>query len=392
MKRSKTERPLASKRSLALAIGALALGISAIALFGSARSSQGAAPKAPSASASLTVGVVVPLPAAFARSIAASGTVAARDELLIGSDASGVRLLEVLVDVGSTVKKGQLLARADDAQLRAQLAQQEAQVKQAQAELLLAEANLERAERIKDSGVYSAEAVHTRRTTAQANRAKLELALAQRRELEVKIAQTRVVAPAGGIVARRTATVGAVVQPGAEMFRLIRDGQLEWLAELPGHSLARVRAGGKAHVFAGDGEPIEATVRMVAPTLDAASRNGLVYVTLPAGAGLKAGLHARGEILLDSVQALAVPEASIFTRDGYSFVYTVGTDEIARMTRIETGARQRGLVEVTGGLRGDARVVATGAGFVKDGELVRVAPEPARPVADRNTQIAGRGA
>jgi RND family efflux transporter MFP subunit len=194
--------------------------------------------------------------------------------------------------------------------------------------------------------------------------------------------QTRVVAPADGIIVKRTATVGAVVQPGAEMFRLIRGGQLEWLAELPGHSLARVSAGGKAHVFAGDSTPIEATVRMVAPTLDAASRNGLVYVTLPPGAGLKAGTHARGEILLDSAQALAVPEASIFSRDGYSFVYVVGADEIARVTRIETGARQRGLVEVTAGLNAAARVVAAGAGFVKDGELVRVAPEPAKPVAE----------
>jgi multidrug efflux pump subunit AcrA (membrane-fusion protein) len=70
---------------------------------------------------------------------------------------------------------------------------------------------------------------------------------------------------------------------------------------------------------------------------------------------------------------LTLPEAVVFSRDGTPFVYVVGEDQKAKLTRIATGARQRGLVEVSSGLQPGARVVATGAGFVKDGERVRIA-------------------
>jgi RND family efflux transporter MFP subunit len=373
-------RRFVSRRAIVLPVGAVALAAGAFALFGPARSTPAPAPERAQA-ASLTVNTVSPVATTFVRSIAATGTVAARDELVVGSDATGVRLLEVLADVGTTVKRGQLLARGDDAQLRTQLAQQDALIRQAQAELTQAQANLERAERIRDAGVYSAEAVQTRQTAATSAGARLELALAQKRELEIRIGHTRVLAPADGVISRRAATVGAVVQQGSELFRLIKDGRIEWLAELPSHSIVRVQPGASARVFLDDGAAIDATVRLVAPTMDPVSRNGLVHVQLPAGARLKAGAHARGEILLDNAQALALPEASVLTRDGYPFVYVVGDDGVARQTRIETGARSRGLVEVAAGLHGTARVVTTGAGFVKDGDRVRLASEPARPAA-----------
>lgn len=357
------------KSILALSISVIVLGGGAAALLGRP---SAAAPKA-AAVPSITVNLVAPQTATFARTIAATGTVSARDELVVGSDATGVRLVQVLVDVGSSVQKGQLLARGDDAQLLAQLAQQNAVIKQAQAELTQAQANLERAERLKDSGVYSFETVQTRRTSAAAAIAKLDLAVAQRRELEIKIAHTRVVAPAAGVISRKLATVGAVVQQGSELFRLIKDGELEWRAELPSHSLERIGAGALARILLDSGERIDAQVRLVAPTIDAATRNGQVYVSLPLGIALKAGGHARGEILINNAAALALPESAVLARDGYSFVYTVGADRIAHLTRVDTGARRQGLVEVNG-LPADARVVGSGAGFVKDGDLVRLAP------------------
>jgi RND family efflux transporter MFP subunit len=361
------------KRILYAAIAAIGVGAS---VFVFAKKNHAEA-KAPSQVASITVNLVSPSATRFARVIAATGSISARDELIVGSDATGVRLMEVLVDVGSVVQKGQLLARGDDAQLLAQLAQQQALVKQAEAEAAQAEANLERAEKLKDSGVYSVETVQTRQTAAASARAKLDLAVAQRRELEIKVAHTRVVAPSNGIVSRRAATVGAVVQQGSELFRVIRDGQLEWRAELPNHSLARIQAGSTVRLLLDDGSALEGKVRLVAPTIDAATRNGLVYVSLPQ-AGLKAGAHARGEVLLANAEGMALPESAVLMRDGYPFVYTVGASGIANLTRIETGARQQGVVEVSGGLEAGARVVATGTGFVKDGDLVRVSPATAQ--------------
>lgn len=349
--------------SIGLAIGGTVLGLAV---------RPSAASRAHAPAPSITVSLVSPEASSFARAIAATGTVNARDELVIASDASGIRLLEVLVDVGATVQKGQLLARGDDALLQTQLAQQLAAVKQAQADHAQAKANLERAEQLTD--FFSVEIVQTRRTAAATATAKLDLALAQRDELLVKIAHTRITAPASGTISRRTATVGAVVQQGNEFFRLIRDGELEWRAELPSHSLSRIQAGATARVALDERSSVEGRVRMVAPTIDTATRNGLVYVQLPKGSALKAGAHARGEILMGDSQSLALPESSVLARDGFPFVFTVGADNIAHATRIETGARQGGRVEVSSGLKSDARVVAAGAGFVKDGDLVRVAP------------------
>jgi RND family efflux transporter MFP subunit len=341
--------------------------------------------------AGVTVSLIVPVSAQFARGLSATGTIAPRDELVIGSDAAGVRLTEVLVEVGAVVQRGQLLARGDDSLLRAELAQREAGIRQAQAELAQAQDNLDRAERVKDSGVYSAEQLQTRRHNALAAQAKVELAQAQRRELEVRIAQTRVFAPSAGVVSKKTATVGAVMQPGNELFRLIKDGQLEWLAELPAHAMAQVQPGASARIRLDGSEPVDATVRLVAPTLDAGTRNGLVYVALPRGTPIKAGTHAKGEIVVAQAQGVALPEAAVITRDGYPYVFVVGADSVARMKRIETGARLRGMVEVVSGLTAGDAVVGTGAGFVKDGETVRIAPVPAIN-ADAKSDATQKGA
>jgi RND family efflux transporter MFP subunit len=322
----------------------------------------------------LTVETLTPRLMTMARTLAASGSVQARDELLVGSDASGVRLLEVKVDVGAVVKRGQLLARGDDTQLLAQIAQQNALVRQARAELGQAQANLERAESLKDSGVFSVEVVQTRSTAADAAAAKLELAQAQRQELDVRHAQTRVFAPADGVITRRSATVGAVIQPGIELFRLIRDGEIEWRAELSDNALQSVKLGAPANVRIDDTRTFEGRVRLVAPTVDQRTRNGVVHVSLPAGTPLKAGGHAQGEIQIGSTALWALPEAVLLSRDGQAFVYVVGEHGVARATRVQTGARHDGWVEVRG-LAPGALVMATGAGFVKDGERVRVAKQ-----------------
>jgi HlyD family secretion protein len=361
------------KSILAISIGALVSTAGAFALYsGRPEAAQKDQMRPASAVASITVGVVVPEYTTFSRVVAATGTINARDELVIGSDASGVRLTETFVDVGSAVHKGQLLARADDSQLQAQLAQQLAQVKQAQAEHAQAVANQERAVRL--TGFFSEETIQTRHTAAATAQAKVELASAQVAELRVKIAQTRVLSPSNGIISRKSATVGAVVQPGTELFRLIRDGEVEWRAELPSHSLAQIKTGALARILLDNGDSLHSTVRLVAPTMDSATRNGLVYVSLPKSRDLKAGAYARGEILLAQAEGLSVAETSLVTRDGNSFVFTVNSDSVARLTPVVAGARQRGRVEISAGLRAQDRIIGTGAGFVKDGDLVRINP------------------
>jgi RND family efflux transporter MFP subunit len=193
----------------------------------------------------------------------------------------------------------------------------------------------------------------------------------------VRIAHTRVVAPADGVIARRSATVGTVMQPGSELFRLIRDAELEWAAELPAHALGGIEPGAPVRLRGPDGRTVEAAVRLVEPTLDARSRNGIVRVALPHGTTLKSGTHLDGEIATGRAEVLTLPESVVFHRDGQAWVYVVGDGDVATLTRIETGARRDGRLEVVAGVKPGALVVATGAGFVKDGERVRVATAPA---------------
>jgi RND family efflux transporter MFP subunit len=370
-------------RALAIAVPLLATAAVVGITFGAARPVDAAAPATARPigalpATALTVETISPRQVTMARTLAASGSVQARDELLVASDAGGVRLLEVRVDVGSTVRRGQLLARGDDAQLLTQFAQQDALVRQARAELGQAQANLERAENLKDSGVFSVEVVQARRTAADAAAARLDLALAQGQELEVRLAHTRVLAPEGGVISRRSATVGAVMQPGTELFRLIRDAEIEWRAELPDQALEAVAPGAPVSVRIDDTRTVEGRVRLVAPTVDPRTRNGVVHVSLPAGTPLKAGGHAQGEIRVGSAALWALPEAVLQSRDGQPFVYVIGEHGQARATRVQTGARHDGWVEVRG-LAPTAVVVATGAGFVKDGERVRVAGQKPSP-------------
>jgi hypothetical protein len=125
-------------------------------------------------------------------------------------------------------------------------------------------------------------------------------------------------------------------------------------------------------IFLDNGESIQSTVRLVAPTMDSATRNGLVYVSLAKNSDMKAGAYARGEILIEEAEGLAVPETSLITRDGNSFVFTLEPDSKVRLSPVVTGTRQRGRVEISAGLRVQDRIVGAGAGFVKDGDLVRV--------------------
>ena len=172
-------------------------------------------------------------------------------------------------------------------------------MKQAEVERAQADANFERAEHVRDSGLYSVERCRRgARRRGLAARAKLDLARAQRRELEVRIAQTRVLAPAAGVISSRGASVGAVVQPGLELFRLIRDDRLDWMAELPEPAIAQVRVGAPVGIRGSDGTTIHAIVRLVAPTIDPRTRSGLVHVAVPPGAALRAGGHAGGEIVV----------------------------------------------------------------------------------------------
>ncbi len=323
--------------------------------------------------AALTVQATSPVAASMPVTLPVSGNVAAWQEASIGSEAAGLRVAELLADVGDNVRKGDVLARLASDTVRAELAQAEASLAETKALLAEAQANARRAQQLEGTGALSAQAIsqfHTAEQTALARVAAGEAAVAAQR---LRLTHTEVKAPDAGVISARLATVGAVAGSGQELFRLIRGGRLEWRAEVPAADLARVKPGQKVAVFTPGGQTVAAQVRKVAPTVDVATRNGLVYVDLLPGAGneLKPGMFARGEFRFDSRPVLTLPASALLLRDGFDVVMRIGPDQTVTQTKVQVVGRQADRVAVAD-LPADARVVLRGAAFLTDGDAVKL--------------------
>jgi RND family efflux transporter MFP subunit len=250
-------------------------------------------------------------------------------------------------------------------------------VAEAEANLADAAANAQRARDLQASGALSAQQINQYLTGESTARARLDAQRALAQQQALRLRQTQVLAPDDGVISARSATVGAVLPAGQELFRLIRQGRLEWRAELPSSDIGAVKPGGAVRVTPASGGTIDGRVRIVAPTVDAQTRNGLVYVDLPAPGAAKAGMFARGEFQIGSTSALTLPQGALVLRDGFSYVFRVqpganGADSKIAQIKVTTGRRVGDRVEITGGLAADVRVVAAGGGFLADGDTVRV--------------------
>jgi len=375
-------KSLTRKRALvtALIVIILALGVSAVALLSWPRAP--ATVTAPIVQPALTITTAMPLPARLPIRLAATGSIAAWQEASIGSETSGLRLIEVRVNVGDAVSAGQVLAIFSADAVQADVAMARASMMEAEANAADAVANAARARTLEATGALSAQQINQYLTTEQTARARVEAARASLTAQQLRLKQTQLLAPDSGVISARSATVGAVVGPGTELFRMIRQGRLEWRAEVTSTELSRLRPGIRALVTAANGTELQGTVRMIAPTVDPQSRAALVYVDLPtpplkdtgrSGAPVRAGMFARGEFDLGTSTALTVPQQAVVARDGFSYVFQVLPDSRVSRIKVQTGRRLGDRVELLAGIGPEVRIAVSGAGFLNDGDLVRVA-------------------
>ena len=325
---------------------------------------------------SLTVTTISPQRMDFALNVQATGSIAAWQEASVGAEAGGLRIAEVKVNVGDVVRRGQVLATFSAETIDADLAQARANLGEADATLADARANAARAREVHASGALSEQQVTQLLTAEKTAEARANSVRAQVTAQQLRLKHTSVVAPDSGSISARSATVGAVVPQGQELFRLIRGDRLEWRAEVTSSEIARIRPGQSATVVSATGATTAGRVRVIAPTVDPQTRNALVYVDIPPAAtrdgGFKAGMFARGELATGSASAMTLPLAAISLRDGFSYVFILGADNRVKQLKVQLGRRSGERVEVPGTLTGTERVVATGAAFLADGDLVRV--------------------
>jgi RND family efflux transporter MFP subunit len=397
-----------------IAIFALLTGATAIFL---SKNRAAEAATAVAAKPALTVATVLPQPLSLPVRLSANGSIAAWQEASIGAESNGLRLLEVRANVGDRVQAGQVLAVFSGDSVQADIAQARANLLEAQANATDAVGNAARARTLENSGALSAQQINQYNTAEQTAQARVEAAQAMLDAQQLRGRQTQVRAPDSGVISARTATVGAVVGAGTELFRMIRGGRLEWRAEVTATELGRLQAGTPATVTAASGARVSGKVRMIAPSVDAQTRLALVYVDLPpmyparanagsvkstsspagaaepaspgrrrsappggsvvreatsVGAHILPGMFAQGEFDLGMTPALTVPQAALVVRDGFNYVFRLNPDQRISQLKVQTGRLAGDRIEILSGLAADARVVVSGAGFLNDGDLVRV--------------------
>ena len=338
-----------------------------------APSSTGASEAAKTAARpALTVSLATPQQLDWPIVLPANGNVVAWQEAVIGAEIANYRITEVRVQVGDAVKKGQVLARIASDTVASELAEAQASVAELDASAAEAKGNAERAKELKEKGFYSSQ-LNTQYQTAQ-NTAQARLAAARARQqaADLKMSKTAVLAPDDGVISARSATVGSLTQTGQELFRLIRGGRLEWRAEVPSADLGKVKAGVVAMLTAPGGEMVKGTVRTVSPSVDPQTRNGLVYVDLPVTSAVRAGMFARGEFSLAQSPALTLPQSAVVLREGFGYVFRMEGEDRVAQAKVVLGRRLGERIEILSGLEPAARVVATGAGFLADGDVVKV--------------------
>jgi HlyD family secretion protein len=350
----------------------------------------------------------------IAQTLVVTGTLVARDEILVGAQIDGLRLDEYLVDIGDKVEKDQVMARLDRDMLDVQLAQNassvakseaaiaqvNAAIAEAEASRIDAEAALKRADTLKKTGDVTLEIVQTRETTMRVADARLRaqnenlkvaqaertLAEAQKREIELRLARAEVRAPAAGIVASRTARVGQIVgMAGEPLFRLVRGGEVELEAQATEGRLHSVAPGQSVRVeVAGVDQPVEGRVRLVSPVIDPQNRLGIVKIALPADRGLRPGLFARGAIETARREGVTAPQSAVLYGPSGARVQVVENDVVVERL-VTTGLQDDRGVEILSGLVPGDRVVARAGGFLREGD--RITPVPVTAVTADAGQV-----
>lgn len=371
-------RPLAGRGLLVVLALIGATGGAVLAAATDPNEAAGARDHAPG-KATLSVTLVAPRQVEWAQVLPANGNVMAWQEAVIGAEIFNYRITEVAAQIGDPVKKGQVLARIDTVTVASELAEIKSVVAEFEASAAEARDNAVRAAELRQKGFYSTQQFTQYQTAQHTAVARLAAARARLHTAEVKMSKTAILAPDDGVISASSATVGSLPQPGEELFRLIRGGRLEWRAEVPSADLLRVPVGTPARITGPTGGMVTGTVRTVAPSVDPQTRNGLIYVDLPATDAVRAGMFARGEFELGRTPALSLPQTAVVLREGFAYVFRVEGDQRAVQTKVELGRRAGDRVEIMAGLTPDVQVVESGAGFLADGDIVRVVSGSAQP-------------
>lgn len=319
-----------------------------------------------------TVSVTVVKSESVNNTVSANGLIEPWQETIINAEIGGLDITKVYANTGDKVKKGQLLALLNPAQINADLLTQEANVAENIANLEKAKTEARQAKILEQAGAISAQELLSYVTTEKTSSAKLEAARAGLALKKLNLGYTRITAPDNGIISSRVATVGNVVQSGGELFRLIRNNHLEWKAEVSLDQLGNIKIGQQAGIETLFGHIITGTVSRIAPTLDNNSKSGVVYVELSNSDEVKVGMSLSGKISIGNQKNMLVPLRAIVNRDGFNYVFIISNSNQVHKTKVETGVIYNDMIIIYKGLQNGDKIVVDGASFLNESNFVNV--------------------
>lgn len=342
-----------------------------VLVIGATMMMRGGKPAGPKGPTLPHVTVTVPGTTTVARVINATGTVAARRDMPVGIAGEGGQVVRVLVEQGTWVKRGQVLAVIDRSVQTEQASSLAAQIAVAQADAKLAQANLDRAIKLVDRGFISRADIDARTATRDQTVARVRVAQAQLAEQRARIGRLNIVSPTDGLVLTRSIEAGQIVGGSGTLFRVAANGNFEVLTRLAESDLATLKVGLPAKVTpVGQARTIDGQIWQLSPIIDPTSRQGVARVALTYDPALRPGGFAAVAITGGSTTAPLLPESAVQSDAKGNYVYLIdGADKVVRRDVKVGGVDDRG-VTVTDGLTGTERVVVSAGAFLNIGDKV----------------------
>ncbi len=331
--------------------------------------------------------------------IVATGTIKATEEIYVQPQVEGLSIRSLEADVGDRIAADSVVARLNDdtlllqksqlvatkAKAEAALAQYQAQLTDVKSAAAEAERQYKRAQTLGKSGTLSQSSVDQAETAATSANAKVEstvqaIAIAeadikvvdsQIADIDLKLARTDVKSPVAGVIAARSAKVGAIASGAGEpMFTVIRDGQIELVADVSETDILKMRVGQKAKVkVAGSAVSLDGSIRLISPVIDPQTRLGAVHVAIDDDEGARAGMYASAEIIVAEAEGVALPLSAI-TTDKHGTTTRLVAGDVVKQVKIKTGIQDGAFIEVKSGLKDGDVVVAKAGAFVRDGDRI----------------------
>ena len=319
------------------------------------------------------VTVIAPGRMTIAGEINASGTLAARREMPVGSAGEGGQVAQVLVEPGQWVKAGQVLAVIDRSVQVQEAAGLSAQIQVAAADARLAQSNLDRALKLVERGFISKADVDRLTATRDAANARVGVARAQLGETQARTRRLNIVAPEAGLVLERKVEPGQVVSSGSGvLFRLARGGEMEMLARLSEDDLAKLASGVTAEVTpVGSQRVFSGQVWQLSPVIDPTTRQGTARIALAYAPELRPGGFASAKIRAGTLVAPLLPESAVLSDTKGNYVYVIGADNKVARRDVKTGALTNDGIAVIDGLSGGENIVLRAGAFLSPGETVK---------------------